>query len=101
MKNEPVSACHDRFHKVVFENEFARFFFVELPPGEATQMHRHDTDYYVVIVGDADIEDTAEGHEARRVQYSGGDTVAGKKGHVHQVKNVSPQMFRNVGIELK
>lgn len=101
MKNQPVSAAQESFHKIVFENEFARFFMVELPPGATTQLHRHDTDYYVVIVGAADIEDTAEGKTPEAVHFKGGEMVTGQKGHTRRVKNRGTEIFRNVGIELK
>jgi quercetin dioxygenase-like cupin family protein len=101
MNNDPVAACHEPFHKIVFENEFARFFSVELPPGATTRLHRHDADYYVVIVAAADIEDTTEGQAPEHVHFNGGEMLSGKRGHVHRVKNLGPAPFRNVGIELK
>lgn len=101
MKNELVPAARESFHKIVFENEFARFFFVELPVGASTEWHRHEADYYVVIVGAADIEDTAEGQAPEHVHFNGGEMLTGKRGHTHQVKNLGRAVFRNVGVELK
>lgn len=101
MKNEPVSTTQEPFHRIVFENEFARYFFVELPPGATTELHRHDSDYYVVIVGAADIEDTEAVQATEPVHFNGGEMLTGKKGHTHRVKNIGAATFRNVAIELK
>lgn len=101
MKTEAVSTTHEPHHRVVFEDDHVRIFNVELPPGESTLLHRHESDYYVVIVGAADIEDQAENEEPQHVHFDGGEVVTGHSGHVHKVTNVGAQPFRNVGVEMK
>jgi quercetin dioxygenase-like cupin family protein len=87
-------------HHLVLENEYMRFFKVEVAPHASTLMHRHRYDYVFVTLGDAHVSNEVEGKPPVDLKLSDGETrfVAGNFAHV--AKHLSDQPFRNATIEL-
>jgi hypothetical protein len=92
-------------HHLVFENEYVRVFKVEVPPHEATLVHRHSRDYVVVTIGDANVTNAVVGKEPKRWNFKDGDVTfleaSGEKSFAHKAVNESEKSFRNYTVEIK
>jgi hypothetical protein len=89
----------------VFENEYVRVFRVEVPPHEATLVHRHSRDYVVVTIGDAEVTNAVVGKDPKRWNFKDGDVTfleaSGQKSFAHKAVNESETPFVNYTIEVK
>lgn len=98
VENEP-------HHHLVFENEYVRVFKVEVPPHEATLVHRHKRDYVVVTIGDAEVTNAVVGKEPKKWSFKDGDVTfleaTGEKSFAHKAVNESDKWFYNYTVELK
>ena len=90
---------------VLFEDENVRIWEMELAPGEHSDLHRHDHDYYLVIdSGDlvAGIPPKSSGMDAFVGKVPAqGNTVAVPKGGVEWALNVGKKTYHEILIELK
>jgi predicted metal-dependent enzyme (double-stranded beta helix superfamily) len=92
--------------KVLFENDKVRVWEMDLAPGEASAVHRHDHDYILVILeGDriAAIPEPDTGSELN--QYFEADVqvpsvVELKKGGIETAKNIGEQRYYELLIEI-
>lgn len=98
VENEP-------HHHLVFENEYVRVFKVEVAPHEATLVHRHERDYVVVTIGDAEVTNAVVGKEPKKWSFKDGDVTfleaTAEKSFAHKAVNESKRPFRNYTIEIK
>jgi hypothetical protein len=90
---------------VLFEDETVRIWEMKLEPGEHSDLHRHDHDYYLVIdSGDlvAGIPPKSTGFDAfvGKVPPQG-NTVRVPKGGVEWALNVGKKTYHEILIELK
>jgi len=90
---------------VLYEDDNVRIWEMKLAPGEHSDLHRHDHDYYLVIMsGDlvAGIPPKASGMDpfVGKVPV-GGNTVGVPKGGVEWALNVGKETYHEVLIELK
>ena len=90
---------------VLFEDDNVRIWEMKLAPGEHSDLHRHDHDYYLVIMsGDlvAGIPPKASGMDpfVGKVPPDG-NTVCVPKGGVEWALNVGKQTYHEILIELK
>ena len=42
--------------RLLFENQRVRVWDLRLAPGESTGLHRHETDYFYVVIGDGQLQ---------------------------------------------
>jgi predicted metal-dependent enzyme (double-stranded beta helix superfamily) len=92
--------------KVLFENEYCRVWEMDLAPGEAGDVHRHDHDYVLVILdGDkvAAIPEPDSGGD--HTEYFEADVVAPMvvqlaKGGIETAKNVGDKRYYELLIEI-
>ena len=101
-KNDPRGGVGGQ---VLFEDERVRIWELVLEPGEASALHLHEHDYYLVIMqGDlvAGVVPEETGGESfvGRVPTNG-NTVAIPKGGLEWAYNVGQETYREVIIELK
>ena len=92
-------------NRVLFEDDHVRIWEMKLEPGEHSDLHRHDHDYYLVIdSGDlvAGIPPKSSGMDAfvGKVPPQG-NTVAVPKGGVEWALNVGRKTYHEILIELK
>jgi len=102
-KGDPIGNVGDR---ILFEDDDVRIWEMRLEPGEASDLHRHDHNYYLVIfsgdmvagvmpevgpMGDAFIGKIPEK----------GNTVGVPKGNTEWAFNVGEKTYYEVLIELK
>ncbi len=95
-----VPVAQEPSHHLVLENQYMRTYLVEVPPGKATLLHRHDNDYVFVVLGDAHISNEVFGQPPREQQVKDGDVNFAPGGFAHVARNLGPAPFRNVTIEV-
>ncbi len=95
-----VPVAQEPSHHLVFENQYTRVYQVEVSPGKATLLHRHDHDYVFVVLGDAHISNDVLGQPPRDQQVKDGDVNFAAGGFAHVARNVGATSFRNVTIEV-
>jgi quercetin dioxygenase-like cupin family protein len=98
---DPVPVAEEPDHRLVFENEYVRVFKVVVPPHAATLVHRHERDYVVVTIGEADVTNEPVGKPAVRWQFKDGDVKFLKGGFAHRAVNEGDKPFVNYTVELK
>ena len=91
--------------RVLFEDEKVRIWEMRLEPGEASDLHRHDCDYYLCMLeGDliAGIPPKSSGKEPYVAKLpKGGVTVSVPKGDTEWAVNVGKETFYEIMVELK
>lgn len=99
---EPIGKVGSR---IILEDDKVRMWELILKPGEASDLHRHDHDYYLIIFeGDlvAGVSPKGAGVDSfvGRVPAEG-NTVAIPKGATEWAYNVGEKTYREVIVELK
>lgn len=101
-RDDPLGGVGGR---VLFEDDRVRIWDLVLEPGEASDLHRHDHDYYLVIFeGDyvAGVAPEDSGVESFvGIVPPAGNTVAIPKGATEWAFNVGEKTYREVIVELK
>src|SRR5687767_15734044 len=90
--------------KLLFENDRVRVWDLRLAPGESTGVHRNETDYLDVVIGDGTLETVyGDGRRdpPRRMQDGEVGFRAVEGENVHEAINVGDGPWRNIVIELK
>lgn len=101
-KDDPIGGVGTR---VLFEDERVKIWEMVLEPGEASDLHRHDHDYYLCIFeGDlvaGVIPPGSPGESFVGKVPAEGNTVPIPKGGVEWAYNVGEKTYREILIELK
>ena len=91
--------------RILLEDEKVRIWELILEPGEASDLHRHDHDYYLVIFeGDYVAGVTPKGGPVDSfvgVVPKEGNSVAIAKGGLEWAYNVGQKRYREIIVELK
>lgn len=90
--------------QLLFENDRVRVWDLRLAPGESTGLHRHDTDYLYVVIGDGQLQGRNADGSARPVQDMQDGEVrfrAIDSEDIHEAVNVGDASWRNIVVELK
>jgi quercetin dioxygenase-like cupin family protein len=91
--------------RVLFEDNQVRIWELILEPGEASDLHRHDHDYYLTIFeGDFVAGVTPEGSKIDSfvgIVPADGNVVGIPKGETEWAYNVGNKTYRELIIELK
>jgi len=99
---DPIGDVADH---VLFEDDKVRIWEMKLAPGEHSDLHRHEHDYYLVIFqGDLVAGVTPKGSPMDSfvgIVPPQGNTVAVPKGGVEWAWNVGEQTYHEILIELK
>lgn len=95
-----VSIAQESHHHLVFQNSFVNVYEVEVPPGYATLMYRHDYDNLLVVFGDANLTDAVEGENPTKVDFSDLRIHFTHAPYAHIIANNSELPFRNITVEL-
>jgi quercetin dioxygenase-like cupin family protein len=95
-----VEITGEPHHHLVFSNDQVRVFAVEVPPHSATLMHRHDHDYFYVVLGAADISNEISGQPAVELKLADGEVRFSPGPFAHLVRDLAEQPFHNVTVEL-
>jgi len=102
---EPAPLAHgnvpgEPHHHLKIENEYARVYYVEVPPHEATQLHQHEHDYIYVSLGPSDVVNAIVNKPEIHLQFKDGETHFTRGGFAHIARNLADTPFRNITIEL-
>jgi mannose-6-phosphate isomerase-like protein (cupin superfamily) len=93
--------------RIVFENERVRIWELVIPPGADSNVHEHEHDYVLVILGGdrvaavqepGSVTDLPEYFEAGVVP---GQAVFVRRGAVETARNVGSEPYSEIIIELK
>lgn len=95
-----VEITAEPHHHLTFENKSVRVFNVEVDPNTETQMHWHRHDYIAVTLGAAEISNAVKDKPTATVKFTDGDTRFASATFAHVVRDLSPQPFRNVTVEI-
>jgi quercetin dioxygenase-like cupin family protein len=95
-----VEITNEAHHHLALENEYVRVFQVEVPPHDATLMHRHRHDYLFVTLGDAQLTNEIEGKPPVDAELKDGEARFTPGNFAHIARNRAATPFRNVTIEL-
>src|SRR5258708_37942819 len=89
--------------RVLFEDDRVRIWELALAPGEETAPHRHDLDYYIIVIdGDAIAAAPhvlSTGSSAEYIAVEGvkrGDVVPMEKGGIELARNIGTKPFYEI-----
>ena len=90
--------------KLLFENDRVRVWDLRLQPGQSTGLHRHESDYFYVVIGDGVLQGNyADGSNKPVQELSDGEVrfreIDGED--IHEAVNVGDGPWRNIVVELK
>jgi len=101
-KDDPIGGVGGR---VIFEDDRVRIWELNLEPGEASALHHHEHDYYLIIMeGDYVAGVTPPGSPVESFVGKvpeAGNTVAVPKGGLEWAYNVGDKTYREFIVELK
>ena len=101
-KDDPLGGVGGR---VILEDDRVRIWELNLEPGEASALHRHEHDYYLIIMeGDYVAGVTPPGSAVESFVGKvpeAGNTVAIPKGGLEWAYNVGNETYREFIVELK
>jgi quercetin dioxygenase-like cupin family protein len=95
-----VEITAEPHHHLALENKSVRVFNVEVDPNTETQMHWHRHDYFTVNLGNTEISNSVKDKPPATVKFTDGDSRFASATFAHIVRDLSPQPFRNVTIEI-
>jgi beta-alanine degradation protein BauB len=93
--------------RIVFENERVRIWELVIPPGGDSNVHEHEHDYVLVILGGDRVAAVQEpGSVTALPEYFEADVVPGQavfvpRGAVETARNVGNEPYSEIIIELK
>jgi len=94
--------------KLLFEDDRVRIWEMALEPGDQTAPHRHDHDYYIIMVegdGIAGVPHAlSTGPSAEYIAVTDikpGEVYPMKKGGIELARNVGTKFYREIIVELK
>jgi beta-alanine degradation protein BauB len=93
--------------RVVFENDRVRIWELTIPPGQDSNIHRHDLDYILVILGGDRVAAQQEPDTGSTLpEYFEADVTPGsvvyvERGGVETARNVGDVPYSEIIIELK
>jgi len=87
-------------HRLILQNDFVRVYSVDVPPLDATVLHKHDLPYLGVTLGAADLVNVVSGKPEAHVTLEDGQVIYSPGAYSHLVRTDAGTPFRNVTIEL-
>ena len=99
-QQQTVEITSEPSHHLVLQNEYVRVFDVTVAPKATTLVHRHNSDYLFVTLGDSDIVSARVGEKPAALQLKDGDVRFTPGNFAHAAINKSDNPFHNITIEL-
>lgn len=98
----PVPIEKEPRHRLKFENQYVRVFYVFIPPGDTSLFHTHVNDGLSVRLADARIRDEALGGAPEDTPLKRGGVSFGYRPIplTHKVSNIGSTPFRNMFVEV-
>lgn len=98
--DQPVEITNEPHHHLTFENQYVRVFNVEVDPNVQTQTHIHRHDYIAITLGKAEISNHVKDKPPATTTLPDGDVRFAQATLIHFVRDLGPDPFRNVTIEI-
>jgi quercetin dioxygenase-like cupin family protein len=86
--------------KLIFENERVKVWEFTLAPGQELGSHRHEHDYFFYPIEGGTLEVTRASGTTRATLETG-KVYYRAKGDTHAAKNVGPERYHEILVELK
>jgi hypothetical protein len=86
-------------HHLIFQNDYARAYYVEIPAHQATLLHQHDFPYMAVALGPADVINAVQGKPEVHLTLTDGQVLYSKGGFAHVARANGGLPFRNITVE--
>lgn len=96
-----ISSLEVQYRQRIFQNAEFAAYHVAIPPGNATLMHRHDTDILSVFVSGGETRTMISGKPPRVETIPAGTVRFRPAGFTHASGNMGAQPFRFVVLEFK
>jgi len=97
---QAVPAASEPHHHSVYEDARVRILDVQVEPRGSTLLHRHDTAYVWVALGDSSLMDTVQGRPGARIQAADATIHFSRGAFAHVTRNESNSPFHIVAIDL-
>ena len=95
----PISSLEVKLRKQIFKNERLSAYLLEIPPGQASLMHRHETDMLGIFVSGGETRSTISGNPPKDETFAVGTVRFRPAGFTHSTENIGANMFRAVVVE--
>ena len=99
-QQQPVEITSEPSHHLVLQNEYVRVFDVTVAPQASTLVHRHNSDYLFVTLGDSDVVSARVGEKPAELQLKDGEVRYTPGNFAHAAINKTDLPFHNITIEL-
>ena len=99
-QQQSVEITSEPSHHLVLQNEYVRVFDVTVAPQASTLVHRHNSDYLFVTLGDSDVVSARVGEKPVALQLKDGEVRYTPGNFAHAAINKSDRPFHNITIEL-
>ena len=95
----PISALEVKYLKRILKNDRVSVYLLEIPPGHASLMHRHDTDILSIFMAGGETRGTIHGKPPREDRFTVGEVRFRPVGFTHSTENIGANVFRSVILE--
>src|SRR5579859_2153723 len=99
-QQQTVEITSEPSHHQVLQNEYVRVFDVTVAPKASTLVHRHNSDYLFVTLGDSDVVSVRPGEKPVALKLKDGEVRYTPGNFAHAAINESERPFHNITIEL-
>jgi quercetin dioxygenase-like cupin family protein len=95
-----VEITAEPHHHLELQNDFVRAFKVDIPPHDATLLHRHRRDYFVIALAASDIASEVPGKPVGSIKMQAGETGFHAGEFAHIARNLAATSFPHVDVEV-
>jgi quercetin dioxygenase-like cupin family protein len=95
----PISSLEVKLRKQILKNERLSAYLLEIPPKQASLMHRHATDLLSIFVSGGETRSTISGNPPKEDSFAVGAVRFRPAGFTHSTENIGANMFRAVVVE--
>ena len=98
-QHAPISADEVTLRHRIYGDERVTIFLLDIPPGQATLLHRHDRDMLSVFVNGGRTRASFNGAAAVEDSFTPGDVRFRSAGFTHSTENIGTDRFLSVIFE--
>lgn len=99
LQRAPISADEVTLRRQIYADQRATIFLLDIPPGQATVLHRHDKDLLTVFVGGGRTSASFNGAAPVEDAFPPGDVRFRSAGFTHSTENIGTEDFLAVIFE--
>jgi hypothetical protein len=100
LAQQAVPTTREPHHHTVYEDARVRVLDVQIEPRGSTLLHRHDTGYVWIALGDSTLTDTIPGKPETHIQAPDASLHFSRGGFAHVARNENDRTFRDVMVDL-